>query len=58
VSFMPSLADYDDLRDELRAEAAAERRRLRPHWCSECRGHTGQGSPCAPDDNEREEEEE
>jgi hypothetical protein len=55
---MPSLADYDDLRDELRSEAAAERRRLRPHWCSECHGHTGQGSPCAPDDDEREEEEE
>jgi hypothetical protein len=37
----------DDIeRDELRAEAAAERRRLRPHFCMECLGHTGPNSPC------------
>jgi hypothetical protein len=30
--------DVDDDLSELRAEAAAERRRLRPHWCSECMG--------------------
>jgi hypothetical protein len=44
--------DVDDDLSELRAEAAAERRRLRPHWCSECRGFDGPGSPCyvEPDD--------
>lgn len=34
--------------DELRAMDRAERRRLRPHWCSECLGFTGPGSPCEP----------
>jgi hypothetical protein len=38
-----------------------EERRIaarRNHWCPECRGNTGPGSPCAPeeDDNEPEED--
>ena len=40
--------------DELRAEDEAERRRLRPHWCSECHGFTGPGSPCRPDEDDDE----
>ncbi|MCC2632146.1 MAG: hypothetical protein K0S48_32 [Ramlibacter sp.] len=43
--------DYEDAEaSELRAEARAERRRMAPHWCSTCHGHTGPGSPCEPDD--------
>lgn len=40
-----SIADVDE---DARAEAAAERRqraRMR-HWCTECHGNTGPGSPC------------
>ena len=45
--------DYEDPEaSELRAEARAERRRMRPHWCRDCLGHTGPGSPCAPDDED------
>ncbi len=55
---MPFFADdYDE--DEaayLRAQDRAERRRLAPHWCSTCLGHTGAGSPCAPDEPETAEE--
>ncbi|MDB5730725.1 MAG: hypothetical protein JWQ03_620 [Variovorax sp.] len=28
------------------------------HWCSTCHGHTGPGSPCAPDEPEEDEPEE
>jgi cytochrome c5 len=40
--------EFDSDYDELRAEAAAERRATRAlyHWCDECHGHTGPGSPC------------
>ena len=48
-------SDYED--DDLRAEALAERRRTAYHWCSVCHGHTGPGSPCAPDVEEEPEEE-
>jgi hypothetical protein len=48
--------DYDDdIRDELRAEAAAERRRLRPHWCEDCRGFSG--GPCDFGEPEEQDEE-
>ena len=47
----------DDLRDELRAEDRAERRRLRPHFCMDCLGHTGPGSRCAPELEDEEEPE-
>ncbi|MBL0390576.1 hypothetical protein JJ685_05410 [Ramlibacter monticola] len=42
---------------ELRAEDRAERRRLRGHWCRDCLGHTGPGSPCAPESEEETEAE-
>lgn len=34
-----------------------EPRARQPHWCSECHGHTGAGSPCAEDVEEDAEEE-
>lgn len=39
---------YEADRADARAEAQAERAhgRRRRHWCQECRGHTGPGSPC------------
>jgi hypothetical protein len=50
--------DFDDITaDEERAEAAAERRRLRPHWCRDCLGRVGPGSPCYEEPEEQENEE-
>jgi hypothetical protein len=48
----------DDNNDAERAEARAQRRRW-PHWCEECHGHTGRGSPCAepPEDTDGVEDE-
>jgi cytochrome c5 len=47
--------DYEDAEAaDLRAEARAERRRNAYHWCDVCHGHTGPGSPCAPDEPEDE----
>jgi cytochrome c5 len=42
---------------ELRAEARQERRENARyhHWCDVCHGHTGPGSPCAPEEPEPEE---
>jgi hypothetical protein len=49
--------DMDDITaDEERADAAAERRRLRPHWCQTCLGRVGPGSPCYEDPEEQENE--
>lgn len=48
--------DYDDTY-EMRVQAAAERRRLRPHWCPECRGFTQKGSPCYEEPQEEREDE-
>lgn len=48
-------SEYVD--DDARRESMDERRaraRLN-HWCDVCHGHTGPGSPCAPDDDEPEE---
>lgn len=46
----------DDIEDDdLRAEESAERGRA-SHWCEACHGNTGAGSPCAPDDDEQEDE--
>lgn len=44
----------DDIPSDVREEMYEERRaRARSrHWCEECHGHTGAGSPCAPDDEE------
>jgi hypothetical protein len=56
-----SYSDSDmDVMSELRAEDAADRRRRARlwHWCATCHGHTGPGSPCAPDDEPDEQEEE
>jgi hypothetical protein len=36
--------DDDDLRAEARRERAEQSRAW--HWCSDCHGHTGPGSPC------------
>lgn len=59
---MYSRSEFDD--DDLRREAMEERRahaRLW-HWCSECHGNTGPGSPCAiepePEDEPEEEADE
>lgn len=49
--------EYDNEAADLRAEARAERRRQRSHWCETCMGHTGPGSPCAPDEDEPEQDE-
>lgn len=48
--------DYDY---DLRAEAAQERReRARwRHWCEDCHGHTGPGSPCVEEPPEAQDEE-
>jgi hypothetical protein len=52
--------DTDDLSD-LRAEDAAQRRKAARlnHWCTECFGRTGPGSPChvEPDDEPEDEDE-
>lgn len=58
--------DYaDDLREldvdeDVRREVIDERRRARlaRHWCQDCHGHTGPGSPCYvdPEDDEQGEE--
>jgi hypothetical protein len=42
---------------DLRAEAAAQRRRNAHHFCDVCHGFTGPGSPCAPDEPEEDEDE-
>jgi hypothetical protein len=44
---------------DLRAEARVERRRVARlrHWCSECLGFTGSGSPCALEPDEEPEDE-
>lgn len=53
MSLMHSVSEYVD--DDLRREDIDARRSARKyHWCEVCHGHTGAGSPCAPDD-EREE---
>jgi hypothetical protein len=54
--FADDFDDRDSDYDELRAEAMAERRARRGHWCETCHGHTGPGSPCAPDEPEIEPE--
>lgn len=49
-------SDYDE--DEamrLRAEDRQERRRLRTHWCRDCLGFDGLGSPCYVEPEEDEE---
>jgi cytochrome c5 len=49
---------WDDIEeDELRAEARQQRRENARyhHWCDVCHGHTGPGSPCAPEEPEPEE---
>lgn len=50
-----SYGDFDDdIPSDVREEMYEERRaraRYR-HWCEECHGYTGAGSPCAPDDEE------
>ena len=40
--------DPDDIPNDVREEMADERRRRARdrHWCPECLGHTGPGSPC------------
>lgn len=44
--------DYEDPEAaDLRAEDRAERGRY-AHWCDVCHGHTGPGSPCAPEQPE------
>lgn len=45
-----------DVDEDLRREDRAERSRSL-HWCSVCHGHTGPGSPCAPEPPEDEPEE-
>lgn len=56
---MPRPDLTDDLCSMEREEYAYEARmqRTRYHWCRDCLGHTGPGSPCAqdePQDNEQE----
>lgn len=36
----------DEVPDDVRREAQAQRRRRLPHWCEDCHGHTQPGSPC------------
>lgn len=50
-------SEYDD--PDLVAEAREERRRNAQlwHWCDLCHGHTGPGSPCAPEEDEQEQQE-
>lgn len=47
---MSRLFDYDpdDIPSDVREEMYEERRRRiqARHWCDECHGHTGPGSPC------------
>jgi hypothetical protein len=52
------MADAYDEREEARAEAIAERRHLARmnHWCRDCLGFTGPGSPCAIEEDEPEDE--
>lgn len=47
---MSTMREFDD--PDLYAEdVAARRQRARlNHWCEECHGHTGPGSPCAIDE--------
>lgn len=51
--------DYDPPSDVL-DDVIAERKRAAAsrHWCTECHGHTGPGSPChVPDDEDEPTEE-
>jgi hypothetical protein len=54
--------DYDDtdVDMELVYEAREQRRRARRmwHWCDECHGHTGPGSPCYVEPEESRDDEE
>lgn len=53
------MSRYDDeyADDDLKREAMDERRARYFHWCDVCHGHTGPGSPCAPEPEEEEEPE-
>lgn len=53
-AYAPSEVDMD-----LIYEAREQRRRERRmwHWCEDCHGHTGPGSPCAVDDEPKDEQE-
>jgi hypothetical protein len=51
---MRTIHDDADLRAEAMQESR-ERARLN-HWCSECHGHTGPGSPCAVDEEPQEDD--
>lgn len=49
-----ALCDLPDAREEFLAEDRERRRRLARmnHWCRDCLGHTGPGSPCAIEEDE------
>lgn len=55
-----ALCDLPVAYDEMRAEAAEDRRRSARmnHWCTECNGNVGKGSPCYVEPQEPEPQDE